>query len=219
MYRCTLAEGTPAVIKTEPDRFDDDEFLSGIDAMLLYGGRGMVRVLRVDRMRRIVLMERVVPGVPLWGETIERALEAAAFVMSKLRSPPPERHAFPNVRAFHLAWPSHDQLHGGPAARRGPLRDASAFSSVRQLRRPVLLHDPSYGNVLSSERDGGRSDPMDSRKPCYESAYLFSSCRRAQASGFRRRDAATGQMLGTLRFRPREPTVGLAHQCFLDLST
>ena len=174
VYRCTLADGTPAVIKTEPDRFDDDEFLPGIDAMLLYGGRGMARVLRVDRQRRVVLMERVVPGELLWDATIERALEAAAFVMSKLRTPPPKQHAFPEVRTYHRAWPSHVQLYGGP----GPI-DADLFELGERIflelcdssAEPVVLHgDLHYGNVLSSERDGWLAiDPKGLiGEACYE---------------------------------------------------
>ena len=179
VYRCTLGDGTPAVIKTEPDRFDEDEFLPGIDAMSLYGGRGMARVLRVDRERRILLMERVVPGQPLWGETIERALDAAAFVMSKLRTPPPEQHAFPDVRSYHRAWPSHAALYGGP----GPI-DADLFEMGERLflelcetsAAPVVLHgDLHYGNVLSSERDGWLAiDPKGLiGEACYEVGDLF----------------------------------------------
>jgi streptomycin 6-kinase len=174
VYRCTLADGTPAVIKTEPDRSDDDEFLSGVDALLLYGGKGVARVLRFDRERRVLLMERVVPGVSLWGETIERALEAAAFVMSKLRTPPPDHHAFPSVRVYHRAWPSHVQLHGGA----GPI-DADLFDigerSFLELcdssAESVVLHgDLHYGNVLSSERDGWLAiDPKGLiGEACYE---------------------------------------------------
>jgi streptomycin 6-kinase len=140
----------------------------------LYGGRGMARALRVDRQRRILLMERVVPGVPLWGEMIERALEAAAFVMSKLRTPPPDQHAFPDVRTYHRAWPSHIQLYGG----HGPI-DADLFEMGERLflelcessPAPVVLHgDLHSGNVLSSERDGWLAiDPKGLiGEACYE---------------------------------------------------
>lgn len=40
VYRCSLEDGTPAVIKTEPERAAEDEFLPGIDALLLYGVGG-----------------------------------------------------------------------------------------------------------------------------------------------------------------------------------
>lgn len=81
VYRCTLPDGTPAVVKTEPERSSDDEFPSGIDAMVLYAGHGMVRVLDADRDARLVLMELIVPGETLWHAPIAMALEATASVM------------------------------------------------------------------------------------------------------------------------------------------
>jgi len=179
VYRCTLRDGRPAVVKTEPDRGDDDEFLTGIDALVLYAGRGMVRVLEVDRDERIVLMELVVPGEPLWETPIDRALEAVASVMAKLRMEPPDRHQFPDVCAYHRAWPNHVRLYGGP----GPI-DADLFDISERLfielcdssAAPVVLHgDLHYGNVLSSDRDGWLAiDPKGViGEPCYEVGDLF----------------------------------------------
>ena len=134
----------------------------------------MVQLLQVDRDERIVLMERVVPGEPLWLAPIDRALEAAASVMSKLRSPPPDGHSFPNVREYHRAWPNHIRLYGGP----GPI-DADLFEMGERVfldlcessAEPVVLHgDLHYGNVLSSEREGWLAiDPKGViGEPCYE---------------------------------------------------
>jgi streptomycin 6-kinase len=179
VYRCTLRDGSPAVIKTEPDRAPDDEFLTGLDALILYGGRGMVHVLEVARDDRIVLMERVVPGETLWQAPIDRALEAVASVMSKLRGAPPKGHSFPDVRAYHRAWPNHVRLYGGP----GPI-DADLFEIGERLfielcdsaAEPVVLHgDLHYGNVLSSKREGWLAiDPKGViGEPCYEVGDLF----------------------------------------------
>jgi streptomycin 6-kinase len=179
VYRCTLGDGTPAVIKTEPDRAPEDEFLTGLDALIFYGGRGMVHVLEVARDDRIVLMERVVPGETLWQAPIDRALEAVASVMSKLRGAPPKRHSFPDVRAYHRAWPNHVRLYGGA----GPI-DADLFEIGERLfielcdsaAEPVVLHgDLHYGNVLSSDREGWLAiDPKGViGEPCYEVGDLF----------------------------------------------
>jgi len=167
------------VIKTEPDRGDEDEFLTGIDALELYAGRGMVRVLQVAREERVVLMELVVPGEPLWRAPIGRALEGVASVMAKLRSAPPDRPLFPDVRAYHRAWRNHVRLHGGP----GPI-DADLFEIGEQLFielcdssvASVVLHgDLHYGNVLSSDREGWVAiDPKGvTGEPCYEVGDLF----------------------------------------------
>jgi streptomycin 6-kinase len=179
VYRCTLRDGTPAVIKTEPDRSPDDEFFTGLDAMVLYAGRGMVRVLELARDDRIVLMERVVPGETLWRAPIDLALEAAVSVMARLRRAAPDTESFPNVRAYHRAWPDHLRLYGGP----GPI-DASLFEIGERVfielcdsaADPVVLHgDLHYGNVLSSDREGWLAiDPKGvSGEPCYEVGDLF----------------------------------------------
>ena len=179
VYRCSLPDDTPAVIKNEPDRGPNDEFLTGLDALICYGGRGMVRVLEVARDDRIVLMERVVPGETLWRAPIDRALEAVASVMSKLRGAPPKGHSFPDVRAYHRAWPNHVRLYGGA----GPI-DADLFATGEQLfvelcdsaTAPVVLHgDLHYGNVLRSDRDRWLAiDPKGViGEPCYEVGDLF----------------------------------------------
>jgi streptomycin 6-kinase len=179
VYRCSLRDGIPAVIKTEPDRSPDDEFLTGLDALVLYAGHGMVRVLEVARADRIVLMELVVPGETLWHAPIDRALEAVASVMSKLRGAPPKAHAFPDVRSYHRAWPNHVRLYGGS----GPI-DADLFEIGERLfielcdsaAEPVVLHgDLHYGNVLSSDREAWLAiDPKGViGEPCYEVGDLF----------------------------------------------
>jgi len=179
VYRCTMPDGTPAVIKTEPDRGSEDEFLTGVDAMVLYHGRGMVKVLELAREERIVVMERVVPGETLWHAPIDRALEAAASVMAKLRQAPPDHHSFLDVRAYHRAWSNHVRLYGGP----GPI-DADLFDVSERLfvelcdssAPPVVLHgDLHYGNVLSSDREGWLAiDPKGViGEPCYEVGDLF----------------------------------------------
>jgi streptomycin 6-kinase len=179
VYRCTLRDGTPAVIKTEPDRASEDEFFTGLDALLFYAGRGMVRALKVARDDRVVLMERVVPGETLWHAPIDEALEAAASVMLKLRGAPPKAHSFPDVRAYHRAWPNHLRLYGGP----GPI-DADLFEIAERLfielcdssAASVVLHgDLHYGNVLSSDREGWLAiDPKGVvGEPCYEAGDLF----------------------------------------------
>ncbi len=179
VYRCTLRDGTPAVLKTEPERRGVDEFLTGIEALLLYDGRSVVRVLEVDRDERTVLLERVVPGEPLWRTPIDAALQAAVSVMARLRKAPPDNSSFPDVRDYHGAWSDHLGLYGGP----GPI-DADLFEIGERLflelcdssSAPVVLHgDLHYGNVLSSDREGWSAiDPKGvSGEPCYEVGDLF----------------------------------------------
>ncbi len=179
VYRCTLPDGTHAVVKAEPERTGDDEFFSGLDALLLYAGRGMVRVLEVSREERTVLLERVEPGETLWGAPIDVALRAVAGVMTSLRAQPPHGHALPDVRGYHRAWPNHVRLYGGP----GPI-DPDLFEIGERLflelcdtsAPHVVLHrDLHYGNVLRSDRQGWLAiDPKGmTGEPCYEVGALF----------------------------------------------
>ncbi|MGH2377233.1 MAG: aminoglycoside phosphotransferase family protein [Candidatus Limnocylindria bacterium] len=179
VYRCALRDGTPAVIKHEPPRTRDDEFPTGIDALIHYGGRGMVRLLEVAREERVILTERVVPGRPLWEVPMPESLEAIASVMSKLRKALPDPNLFPSVAAYYRAWPNHRRLYGGS----GPI-DRDLFDIGEQLflelcdasAGPVVLHgDLHYGNVLSSDREGWLAiDPKGlSGEPCYEVGALF----------------------------------------------
>jgi streptomycin 6-kinase len=178
VYRCTMLTGTPAVIKAEPER-EDDEFFTGLDALLHYDGHGMVRVIDFAREERVVVMERVAPGDTLWREPIARALEACAQVMGRLRRALPSPSPFPEIRAYHRAWPNHLRLYGGP----GPI-DADLFESSERLflelcdtsAESVVLHgDLHYGNVLSSHREGWLAiDPKGvAGEPCYEVGDLF----------------------------------------------
>ncbi|HKY51002.1 MAG TPA: aminoglycoside phosphotransferase family protein, partial [Candidatus Limnocylindria bacterium] len=179
VYHCTLPDGTPAVVKSEPDRGGEDEFLSGIAALEVYGGRGMVRMLEVDHEERIVLMELVVPGETLWRTPIADALAAVSSVMAKLRRAPPADHRFPDVRDHRLAWAKHRLLYGGP----GPI-DADLFEVGERLFvelcdssvAPVVLHgDLHYGNVLRSDRQGWLAiDPKgNTGEPCYETGAVL----------------------------------------------
>jgi streptomycin 6-kinase len=179
VYRCTLPDGTAAVVKHEPDRGAEDEFLTEVDALDLYAGRGMVRMLDVSRDERLVLLEHVAPGQSLWHAPIDDALEAAASLMAKLRKVPPPGHSFPDVRAHHRAWPNHRRLYGA----HGPI-DADLFEPGERLFTDlcdtsgdvVVLHrDLHYGNVLSSDRERWLAvDPKGViGEPCYEVGALF----------------------------------------------
>lgn len=139
----------------------------------------MVRVLDVAREERTVLMERVVPGETLWQAPMTEALEAVAWVMGQLRATPPQGHAFPDVRAYHRAWPNHVRRYGGAGS-----IDADLFEIGERVflelcdtsAAPVVLHgDLHYGNVLRSDRSRWLAiDPKGVLgEPCYDVGDLF----------------------------------------------
>ena len=56
-------DGTPAVLKVS---FPEEESKREADALAHWGGEAAVRLLERDHERRAMLLERVVPGTPLW---------------------------------------------------------------------------------------------------------------------------------------------------------
>jgi streptomycin 6-kinase len=106
-------------------------------ALLGWAGRGAVRLLRHDRTRRAVLVERAQPGEDLSTVPATRAIEIAATV-AQLLWLPAERD-FPSIHSFIPAW----------------LDEVAADAEVRtlydKLTRPptTLVHgDLHHHNIL-----------------------------------------------------------------------
>lgn len=99
----TLADGTPAVLKVAPG---DAESRHEPDALELYDGRGAVRLLRVDRVRHALLLERLAPGTPLYDAGLGWDDEAriAAPLIARLALPPPPGHPFTALADDARTW-------------------------------------------------------------------------------------------------------------------
>lgn len=121
-------------------------------------GRGFVPVLKIDRSRETVLMERVEPGTEL-GELVpereEEATAVAAEVMLALWRPAPAGHAFPTVRDW-----------GRPLTGRA----GGLFAELcEHTGEEVVLHgDLHHFNVL---RSGDRWLAIDPKGVVGERAY------------------------------------------------
>ena len=77
-----LADGTPAVLKV---CFLHGEFYSEAEALRLYAGNGMVRLLRSDLSSGVLLLERLVPGTSLETLSTEDDRAATAIAASAMR--------------------------------------------------------------------------------------------------------------------------------------
>ena len=154
----SLADGMPAVLKLN---HPDPETAREPEALAHWRGEGAVRLLEVDRTRNALLLERALPGTPLWDvEDDDEATAIAASVASRLwRRPLPERHPFRVLADEAEGWT--EQLRadwealGRPFERR--LIDAAA-SAARELAdsqpEVVLCHQDFQGsNVLRAERE------------------------------------------------------------------
>ena len=84
-YSFVAPAGEDAVLKITP--VEDDEADEEADALALWGGDGAVRLLRHDRARRALLLERARPGTDISGLPEEEATEIAVELGRRLWRP------------------------------------------------------------------------------------------------------------------------------------
>lgn len=149
------ADGSEAVLKVSSPH---GEHYGEIDALLLYNGEGVNRLLAVDRDPGVMLLERLRPGTMLADLTDdEEATAIAAQLAQKLWRPAPAQHTFPTVAGWFQAFACHRVRFGGGT---GPLDErifTTAESTVRELladnQPPMLLHgDFHHHNILRAAR-------------------------------------------------------------------
>ena len=148
------ADGSEAVLKISVPA---DEYLGEIDALTLYNGEGVCRLLDADRSRGVMLLERLRPGTMLAELTDdEEATTIAATLLQSLWRPAPVGHTFSTVAGWFEALPRHRARFDGT----GPL-DEQIFATAEGLLRellaekqpPMLLHgDFHHHNILRAER-------------------------------------------------------------------
>lgn len=135
-------------------------------ALNIFQGVGAVRLLDQDRAAGVLLLERIIPGIPLHERLAdEEATRTAAALMRQLWRAAPAEHSFPSLAVWFLAF---EQLRGQP----GSGRNLSPFELVARARRIfgeldastekcVILHgDLHHANILfSAERGWVAIDP------------------------------------------------------------
>jgi len=149
------ADGSAIVLKV---CYPDADFRNELAALQLFAGRGVVRLLEADASRGAMLLERLIPGVPLSAVgDAERQANIAASVMRKLWRPAPPGQILPSVATWidHMADAAPKLLPGSampPALVERALALYSRLSATAS--EPVLLHgDLHQGNILSAQRE------------------------------------------------------------------
>ena len=135
------------------------ELWSEIDALRLFDGRGVARLLDVDRERGVLLLERVRPGDSLHGLPDAEQIIALANVLRRLWRPLPNEHPFRTIPDLARGLDRLRDAFGGGYGPFPPRRVDRAAALFRELTSdaapPVLIHgDANPGNVLRSARDG-----------------------------------------------------------------
>lgn len=173
------ADGTPVMIKADSPT---GEFAEEVEALRLFAGPGMVRVLEVDEEQEVILMERLEPGTvlaKLVPEQDERATSILVSVMRQIWRPVPARHHFPTVAGWFKGFERLRVRYDGGC---GPFPERlleEAEAMVAELlatpAAPMLLHgDLHHENILRSGNGWRAIDPKGViGDPGYEPSVLF----------------------------------------------
>lgn len=157
------------------------ELDSEIEALRIYDGRGVARLLDSDEELGALLLERLRPGTMLVTvKDDEAATEIAAGVMKQLWQPLPAEHNFPTVEKWARGMQRLRQEFNGGS---GPFPEkivATAEGLFAELlpssAPPVLLHgDLHHYNILAAEREPWLAlDPKGvAGEPAYEVGALL----------------------------------------------
>ena len=150
-------EGMLAVLKINFPSVESEDEAHAIEH---WRGKGAVRLLEHDSERRALLVERCVPGTPLWAVADdEQATAIAAGVLRRLWRPPPEGHVFRPLAEESARWavelPAIWERLGRPFERL--LLDeaiAACLDLGSDQGEAVILHQDFHGgNVLRAERE------------------------------------------------------------------
>jgi streptomycin 6-kinase len=143
-----------SVLKVTPP--EDDEADEEGDALELWAGRGAVRLLRRDRERRALLLERLVPGTDLSELPEDEATAITVDVGRALWQPAAE--PFRWIGDHVPRWLDDAEREGGPGTELIPLaRDL--YAGLGEVDRRTLVHgDLHHHNILAR---GGRFLAID----------------------------------------------------------
>ena len=144
---------------------DDDESDEEGEALELWNGDGAVRLLRSDRPRRALLLERAHPGTDISGLPEDEATEIAVAVGLRLWRPAAE--PFRWIGDHVPRW--LDQADASEEGSHGLIPQAREFYASLQVGREVLVYgDFHHHNIL---RSGARHVAIDPKPMLGEPEY------------------------------------------------
>jgi streptomycin 6-kinase len=152
-YSYVAPTGEDAILKVTPT--EDDEADEEADALALWDGDGAVRLLRRDRARRVLLLERARPGADISDLADEDATAVAVAVASRLwaRGLSPGRSPFRSIHDHVPRWLAGAAAHPlAPLARR-------LYARLEQREHTLIHGDFHHHNILRSQRGHVAIDP------------------------------------------------------------
>jgi streptomycin 6-kinase len=155
VMRARRQDGTPAVLKI---CWTSDEYQHQKEALRLFDGGGMIRLLGFYDEDEVMLLEGARPGTSLLGMSDDvMATSTAADVMRKIWRPVVGEHSFPTVERWGLGFERLRQRFDGGS---GPFPEGIVDRAEQlygelcdSMGERVLLHgDLHQDNVLAAER-------------------------------------------------------------------
>ncbi|NOU71024.1 hypothetical protein GC098_06190 [Paenibacillus sp. LMG 31458] len=150
-------DGTEVVVKLV---IPGDEFVSEVDALTLFNGNGIVKIIDVDIAKGILILERLIPGQTLASlENEEEAAHIASQVMKKLWIPAPSNlSSIPTTRymeekLINIYKRNTEGL--GPITKEILQEAVDTYRSMNAMPdKPFLLHgDLHHYNILMAARE------------------------------------------------------------------
>jgi streptomycin 6-kinase len=172
----TMPDGQKVVLKLGVPGSESTTEANTLD---LFAGVGAVRLLAHDEPRGILLLERVVPGTPVYKlHSEEEATRTAATLMRQLWRSPPANHTFPSLVIWFQAFARLRNKFGGGS---GPFpakvidKAERTFASLNASSdRSLILHgDLHHANILFSEDRGWLA--IDPKGVCGDPGYEVGS--------------------------------------------
>lgn len=173
-------DGRLAVLKIGYPK--DKEFQNEIEALEVFNGGGITKLIKSDRKNAVMLIEQVQPGIPLSKiEDDDKATRILASVMKKLWKPLPRDNHFITISEWTKELQEYPDKY--KKSRNPPIplylvkKALRLFEDLISSPTPsVLVHaDLHHDNVLSSDRDGWLAiDPKGiAAEPAYETAAMI----------------------------------------------
>lgn len=155
----TRADGSEAVLKVGVPHKD---FSTEMEALGIYEGRGINRLIDKDEDLNAMLLERFSPGKMLSDhpDRDERARAAGEILVNLHKTPPPEGHGLPHFRewmqgAFRDTRECADLVRSQPYLDQHERGQAIMDLLMRPEEPQILLHgDLHHWNILSDETRG-----------------------------------------------------------------
>ena len=153
--RATCQDGSQVVLKLG---VPNPELTSEIEALRLYDGHGAARLLDADPEGGALLIEQLLPGIPLANlDDDEHATQIAAEIMQQLWRPVPDKHNLREVEKWAFGMQRLRAYYDGgtgPFPKKLTEQAEVIFPElIASTQIQMVLHgDLHHGNILSAQR-------------------------------------------------------------------